>query len=164
MKKKVSIVVIVVILIILMLALILGVTFAKLNKEKESITANEFLNNMTAKGYYVEDGTYQFYNYDFVNKVYLAIENNYNYQIEFYEFESDSNALDFYYNNKSIFESQIGNAELHSEANLKNYSKYTLETDGKYKVVSRINNTAIFVNVDSEYKNEVKALLENLGY
>lgn len=37
---------------------------------------------------------------------------------------------------------------------MSNYSKYALSTSGEYKVVSRIENTAVYLNVDSSYKDK----------
>ena len=54
----------------------------------------------------------------------------------------------------------------HSETNisLKNYDKYSLSSADKFKTVSRIDNTLIYVNVDSSYKKEVVEYLKKLGY
>lgn len=46
----------------------------------------------------------------------------------------------------------------------KNYSKYTLSSGEKYMVVSRINNTVVYLDVNSNYKDEVKTILSELGY
>lgn len=48
--------------------------------------------------------------------------------------------------------------------NGKNFQKYTLSTESKYKVISRIDNTVIYLNVDDNYKEEVKNVLKELGY
>ena len=160
MKKALIIVAIVIIII----AIIIGIVFAKLNKEKISITASEFYNTMFHKGYYVQDSKDQFSEYDYIKQVYIAVDKNYNYKIEFYELSDDSYAIDFYNNNKLIFESSKGSTNAETSVSLKNYSKYTLISNGKYKVISRINNTVIYLNVDDNYKDIVKGLLDELGY
>lgn len=160
MKKPVIIVLIVVAIIIA----ILGVVFVNLNKEKTSITASSFKNFMEQKGYIVSDANSQFSEYDYVKQVYVATNGNYSYKIEFYELSDENYAMSFYNNNKSIFESSKGSASAETSASLKNYSKYTLSSNGKYMVVSRIDNTVVYLNVDDSYKDTVKDLLKELGY
>lgn len=119
---------------------------------------------MSQKGYSVQDASSQFSKYDYVKQAYIAISEDYSYKVEFYELLDDSYATSFYNNNKSIFESSKGNVSAETNVGLKNYSKYTLSSNGKYMVVSRIDNTVIYVDVDDNYKDTVKALLDELGY
>lgn len=160
MKKPVIIAIIAVVIVVA----IVGVIFVNLNKEKTSITASSFYTTMSQKGYSVQDANSQFSEYDYIKQVYIAASKDYSYQIEFYELLDDSYATSFYNNNKSIFESSKGNASTETSVGLKNYSKYTLSSNGKYMVVSRIDNTVIYVKVDDNYKDTVKAILDELGY
>lgn len=160
MKKSVIIAIIAVVIV----AAIVGVIFVNLNKEKTSITASSFYTTMSQKGYSVQDASSQFSEYNYVKQAYIAASQDYSYQIEFYELLDDSYATNFYNNNKSIFESSKGNASAETSVGLKNYSKYTLSSNGKYMVVSRIDNTVIYVDVADNYKDTVKALLDELGY
>lgn len=160
MKKSVIIAIIAVTIVVA----IIGVIFVNLNKEKNSITASNFYTIMSQKEYSVQDASSQFSGYDYVKQAYIAISKDYNYQIEFYELLDDAYATSFYNNNKSIFEASKGNASSETSVGLKNYSKYTLSSNGKYRVVSRIDNTVIYVDVDDNYEDTVKALLDELGY
>lgn len=160
MKKPVIIAIIVVVIVIA----IVGVIFVNLNKEKISITASSFYTTMSQKGYTVQDANNQFLEYDYIKQVYIAANKDYSYKIEFYELLDDSYATSFYNNNKSIFEASKGNVSAETSVGLKNYSKYTLSSNGKYMVVSRIDNTVIYVKVDDSYKDTVKAILDELGY
>ena len=63
-----------------------------------------------------------------------------------------------------FFEKQKENTLAETNVNGKNYSKYTLSTGNKYKVLSRIDNTVIYLDVDNSYKEEVKNILGELGY
>ena len=155
---------VIVLVVILILAIILGIVFVSLNKEKTSISANDFKSSMQGKGYIIQDATSQFSSYDYIEQVYLAISNEYSYQIEFYVLSDEAYATSFYNNNKSNFESSKGDVAAETNASLKNYSKYTLSSNNKYSVVSRIDNTVIYLNVDSSYKDTVKDLLDELGY
>lgn len=161
MKKTIITVVIVIIAIIL---IGVGVLLINLNKEKESITASEFYEYATKKGYSVYDVNKQFSEYDYIKQVYVAAGKDLKYQIEFYEIQDDEYATKFYNYNKSIFESSKGNSSAETNVGMKNYSKYTLSTNGKYMVVSRINNTVIYVEVDDNYKDTIKSILKELGY
>ena len=155
---------IIVLTIVLVIAIIFGVIFVALNKEKKSITANEFKTIMQEKGYIIQDATNQFSDYSYVEQVYLAVSSDYKYQIEFYVLSDESYATGFYNNNKNIFEASKGNTSSETSASLKNSSKYTLSANNKYSVVSRIDNTLIYLNVDSNYKDTVKDILDELGY
>ena len=161
MKKKIIILIVIVIIVIIA---ILGVVFFNLNKEKTSITASSFYTTMSEKGYTVQDANNQFSDYDYIEQVYIAADKDRNYQIEFYELQDDSHATSFYNNNKSIFESSKENNSVETNTELKNYAKYTLSSNDKYMIVSRIDNTVIYVDVDDDYKDTVKSILDELGY
>jgi len=156
--------VIIVTLVMLIIFTIFGVVFMNLNKEKTSITSSEFYNIMSQKGYSLQDANNQFLDYNYIKQVYIALSSDYSYQIEFYEFSDDSYATSFYNNNQSIFESSKGNASAQTNVGLKNYSKYTLSSNGRYMVVSRIDNTVIYVEVDDNYREDIKSILDELGY
>jgi len=165
MKKSSKLIITITILIVL--GLIIGViagVVSLLNKEKESITASQFKYIMEQKNYIITDATSQFSQYSYVDQVYIAGDNNYNYQIEFYELSDESNAIGFYNNNAANFQARKGKSAAQTNINGKNFSKYTLSSEGKYMVVSRIDNTVIYINVDSNYKDEVKNILDEIGY
>ena len=159
MKKSVIIAIIVAVVVIA----IAGVVLLKLNKAKTAITASSFNSTMSQKGYDVQDARSQFAGYDYIKQALIAVSQE-GYQIEFYELEDETYAKNFYNDNKYIFESSKGNASAETSTSLKNYSKYTLSSNGKYMVVSRIDNTVIYVDVDNSYKDTVKTLLSELGY
>ncbi len=161
MKKKV---VFTILGIILFIAIVIGIVFTFLNKEKSPITAKQFKTTMEEQSYIVADATEQFSQYDYIKQVYVAAPSDYIYKIEFYELADDSYAMGFYNNNKSIFESSKGNSSKETNVNMKNHSKYTLSSNGKYQVVSRIDNTVIYLNIDDSYKDDAKSLLKELGY
>ncbi len=154
----------IIVVIVVIGGVITGILIINKNHHKEPITASEFKNEMEDMGFEIVDAKYQFVEYDYIEKVYLALEEDGGYQIEFYKLDEEENAISFYNNNKLIFESDKGSATEETSLNLKNNSKYTLTTKGKYKVVSRIENTVIYLNVDKEYKDEVKDILKELGY
>ncbi len=47
---------------------------------------------------------------------------------------------------------------------MKNYSTYSLTTNGKYKYLSRIDNTLIYIDASDDYKDAIKDIIKELGY
>lgn len=168
MKKTTKAVIIAVIAILIILlgigGFFIGRTVINLTQDKEPVIAQEFIVTMEGKGYVVENVKSQFADYDYINKAYVAAKDDYSYQIEFYETTDEVSADSFYNNNKSIFESSKSNSAKETDVNLKNSSKYTLQSNEEYKVVSRIDNTVIYINVDKKYKSEVDEILKQIGY
>ncbi|MGN1113933.1 MAG: hypothetical protein ACI4RC_02290 [Oscillospiraceae bacterium] len=132
--------------------------------KKTALTAEDFKSKTEEKGYTVQEATDQFSDYDYIKKVYIAIDKEQKYQIEFYEIDSSDNASKFFNNNKSIFEESKSSSCTETNVSLSNNAKYTLTTNGEYKVISRIDNTAIYVNADEKYKSDIKDLLDDLDY
>lgn len=133
-------------------------------QNKKALSIDEFRIKMKNLGYVLQDAKKQFTKYDYVKEAYIAAESNYNYQIEFYILEDIEYAKKFYENNKLIFEKSKDGVSTHTSINVNNYAKFILETNGKYKLVSRIDNTVIFVNSDLKYKNNINEVLKKLGY
>ena len=131
---------------------------------KKAIDSNAFKDLMSESEFVVYDVKYQFDTYDQISEAYVALEKDGNYQIEFYITDTNESAISFYNNNKEIFESSKGSTAVYTNVDLNNNNKYTLSTGGKYKLLSRIDNTVIYLDVDSKYKDEVNKILKKLGY
>lgn len=153
MKKKLLIV-----LVLLTLVLTTGCT------NKEAKTSKEFIKIMENNKYEIVNVKKQFENYAQVKEATIAIEQSKNYQIEFYVMSDEKNAKSFYENNREIFKENATNSNVNTEVNLGNYSKYTQTSNGKYSVISRIDNTIIYLNVDEKNKENIEEILETLGY
>ncbi len=134
--------------------------------DKKMITAEEFKTKMEDKGYSVQDATAQFAEYDFINKVYIAMSRDSSYQIEFYTLSNNEKAIEFFNNNKSIFENTKAGSgkEIETSSSMGNNAKYTLNVNNKYKVVSRIDNTVVFADEEDSHKSEIKDVIKELGY
>ena len=159
--KKSLIIGIIVVIFVICIAFVIGVAFTNYNKERTSITSEEFKQIMEKKEFFMIDATSQ---NEYIKKVYNAVESDNRYQIEFYEYTDSDIANKFYKNMYYKLESDKGNANLRTNINLKNYSKYTLTAKGRYTILSRINNTIMYVSVSDEYKDDVKGIIEELGY
>lgn len=119
---------------------------------------------MEDQGFTLVDVTHQFSQFDYVKKVYVALSEDGDYQIEFFETEDDSKAIEMFNLNNNKFENNKGYTSAQNEIKGKNYSKFELSSNGKYMVISVINNTGVYLDVDSKYKSEVKDILKDLGY
>lgn len=150
-------------IIVLILVGIVLVVFNTLNKEKTPISASTFNTIMESKGYGMTDTTSQFAQYsNYMSESYVAQKTGY--QIEFYELTSEENAISMYNTNKTKFESQKSNASASATASMNNYATYSLTTNGKYKYLSRIDNTLVYIDVDESYKDIVKDIMKEIGY
>lgn len=157
--------ILIIVAIVVIGGIITGVVLINNYKNKEPITANSFENIMKEKDYEVYDVKESlFYGVDAVEKALVAVKGNQKYQIEFYKIDSEEYAMYMYNLNKTKFEAFKTGNSMETSVDIGNVSKYTLTTDSKFKVISRVADTAIYLDVDKEYKDEVKALLKELGY
>lgn len=131
---------------------------------KTAITSEDFKQKMEEKQYSVDDLTAMFDDSFNMNKVYVATNSDTTYQISFYELKDSDTAANFYEENKKDLEDNKGTGYVDSSVNLNNYSKYTLETNDEYKLLSKIDNTVIILNVKKNYKDEVNSIIKELGY
>ena len=156
---------ILIIVVLIMLFVALGCTIISvLKKEKVSITMQEFKTIMEKKGFNIGDATSQYSSYGYIDNASIGMRDDGAYQIEFYTLNDDESAIYFYNTNKTIFENSKSGATSQTTSELSNYSKYTLKCNDEYKVVSRINNTVVYVNVEDAYEGEVKDILKEIGY
>ena len=146
-----------IILIIISITLITGCT------TKETLDQNQFKNIMTAKQFKITDMTsIAIQSNKGVEYCYYATTQDNRYKIEYYAFNSEMSAQAFYAQ-KHVELTSTG-AQASTELNNGNFSKYVQNFKGKYSAISRISNTVVFVNVDSNYSQEVKELLKDIGY
>ena len=151
--------------ILVVAGIIVGVVIINKNLNKQPITAGDFKDIMEDKDFEIIDAIDQVDDYDNgIKKAYIALEEDYDYQIEFYKLDEEDDAIDFYKNNKEIFEDSKGSSSVETKVSMGNNSKYTLKTNDEYKVVSRIEDTVIYLNVDDKYEDEVKEILKEMGY
>ncbi len=132
-------------------------------KKKTAKTADEFYTIMTEKKYVIKDSKSQYLSHNEIIRSYVAAPSDLSYQIEFLELDSDSSAKNMFASNQRIFQ-DTSSTKVETNVSISNYSKYTLEADGKYKVISRIDKTLVYVDADIKYKDDVNKLLDELGY
>jgi len=127
--------------------------------KKTALTPNKFKTTLEGKGYTVTDTLVEN-----TEKVFIAINSTNKYQIKFYKVGTESQAISAFNTNKSDFESQKGSISSEVSVELNNYGKYNLSTNTEYKVISRIDTTFIYVNAPVQFKDEIKTVLDSIGY
>lgn len=129
--------------------------------KKEAISLDEFNTGMEAEGYTIIDATGQIAP-EQITAISLALKDDY--QIEFYVFTDGDTAASTYEQNKYIFEEYKSSGHVEVYKNIGNYSYYALTSDGIYYLLSRVDNTMIYVVADAEYKSEINAMVKKFGY
>lgn len=153
-------------LIVIGIVIVVGIfviVFSLPQKEKLAITSDTYITTMKDKGYVIYDVTSSYANYgSYMLKAYLAIGDGH--QITFFELSTPEHAIGMYNTNKEKIESQKSSTSSSTTVSKNNYSKYSLNTNGKYKYLSRIDNTLIYIDVFERYKDTVKDIMEEIGY
>jgi len=161
-KKKILIGVIAV-TVIAFAAFIAGMIFlmSTVFSDRDPITAEEFRVEMYERGFEVQDRN------DDLNQVnieYALIANKDEKQIEFYQFANERNAIQFFNENKLKFEASKGSRHAESSRNFANHARYSLRANDLFSVVSRIENTVIYLVVAASDREAVNDILRELGY
>ena len=144
-------------------AIVGGVIISK-NLNKEPISVKAFKEKMEYKDFEIQDILEQFEGENYIKKACIALEEDYEYQIEFYKLDEEEDAINFYNSKKEPLENSEVSTSSKKERNMGNNSKYIVVTGEKYKVVSRIENTVIYADVDLKYQDKVEELLKEIGY
>lgn len=143
-------------------ALVLLVLFAGCSK-KQAITSDQFTDTLTQKGCEIHDVTQQFESAD-IQVVKATVAKNSNFQIEFYEIEDTEQAKAMFEGNKNKFQLQKGSNSTETSNSGSSSGSYNLNTGGKYKLLSYIDNTLVYIDADDTYKAEIQDILKELGY
>ena len=136
---------------------ILGVNILK-SSGKKPVTIDEFYSQIETTDYKVYEGNETLYD------LYVVCNDSGTRIVEFYRFNDDASASQAFYATKERFEEEKGNFAVDTNVEFTNYSKYTLETSNSYKALTRIEDTLLYADVNSMYKDEVEDIFEELGY
>ncbi len=149
---------------------ILGVlmlfTFSACKKEEEvrkPISSDSFKLVGESDDYEITDVTESLNNNKGIMKALVARVKN-KYQVEYYTLDDSEVAQKMYDRNKKRFESQKNDNDKAEIVETDNYSEYKLLTRGKYKLLSKIDNTLVYADVDEQYKDSVVEFAKQLGY
>ena len=130
---------------------------------KTAITAEDFKETL--------EQDYEIYNL-LENDQYEYLEGNYTIyfgeellsRLDFYQLSDLEHAVYFYQENQKTVSDNQSDSVSEKEQSGDNYKKYTLETADTYYIVEYVDKTALYAEVDLEYKDELNNVLDELGY
>ena len=148
MKKYIKIV------IVLLVVLILTGCGAK----KTALNQKQITDKLYKLEFFVDDNTKLME--DSTMRTALSAYNS-KYQIEYYIFKDEKRAKEAFQDNKKYFDN---NGKKGKEKTKENYSKYVQELSDTYNVLTRVDNTLLYISSNIEYKSDIKKVLKELNY
>jgi uncharacterized RDD family membrane protein YckC len=129
------------------------------------LCAEEFSSRMEEAGYTVEDITYRFTeNHHETIEVVLTAESEF-FNMEFAVFSTEASARQMFAANESHLEAASRGMMTSSNwVSISNFSRLAKTFDGRYIVLSRIENTMVIANTSSRNRGAMDDLLRTLGY
>ena len=94
----------------------------------------------------------------------IVAQNEDGFQVEFYVLANENDAQSMYNTNRQTFENSKGNVSGELSTSLGNYASYSLTSGGYYMYISRVDNTLFYAKVESTHQEDVKEIIESLGY
>ena len=146
----------------ILVLIILMVLISACSLTKEAIDEDDFNRIMISEGFKVTNVINEYVEAPYFEEAFIAEKDGY--EIQFYELEDDSFAKKIYNANKQQMESAKIGTYMESNVDLINNNKYSVDTQGTYTVVSRIDDTIVYLSVNSKFKEEVNSILKKLGY
>lgn len=164
MKKSLKILIVGIIAFVVILVAAVAVLVGKMiTYEKDPVTFEEFGRYAEEQGYLFEDGTDQmpegFGKYGAAYK-----DGNQELVIAFSECSDPAEASKLYNRSKNMIIEEKASVSSNINVSLKNYSKYEQTSGGIYAAAARIDNTVLYVQADSEEKEELQEFIKGLGY
>ena len=133
--------------------------------DKTVLTPDQFMDIMVAEGYNIYDITAQTTDFEDIETVYAATTGEELYQIEFIKMADEESAEALFTGNKVGLEQyKEENAYIDYDLSLANFSTYKITVVERYVVVSRVEDTLIFINAPEEFKDEIDRIVSLLGY
>ncbi len=131
---------------------------------KTAVTADEFVTLIEPTSYFISDNTEYYSDKEEILHAYVVLLGNGDHQIDFYVTDTAQSAKQMYSEHKTLLEKYKGKDYTQTGSSGINYDTYKINTGGYYRVISRIDNTLLYANVKEIYKDEIDAILEDLGY
>lgn len=134
-------------------------------EEKVAVAPDSFISTMESVGATINDQTEVMAEVSSATSVQIAYVEG-EYQIEYYEFAEETDAQYLFEASKEQLETAAESASgvAKSSVSMDNHGKYTINMNGTYVVISRIDNTVIYATTSSDNKDTMKELLEQMGY
>lgn len=130
--------------------------------KKKTITEESFKEKLELKQYTIFDITNDFSNYNSISKAYSAT--NKEFKIQFYILKDDESAKRFFINTQITLQQNKQNITQQTNINHDNYSKLIIMSYSDFRIVSRISNTVMCIQVPKFATETAKELLKELGY
>ena len=131
----------------------------------KSIDHEEFTKAAKEEGMTVSNLTSTYAYTGYIDGVYIAKHPD-GWKVEFYEIKDKENLEKFYNNNKSKFQlaGETASSSTESTFSFDNGERYSLTVSDKYKHLCKVDLTAVYVNADVKYKEDVIKFLKKIGY
>lgn len=150
----------------LILMMIVGTCLALLSSgcasEKSPLSLTEFTDAMEKKELEVVDAADQV-DPSLIKGCKIAMKSD-EFQIELYQAKDVSAAKNAYDANVEKFKEQSQSKQKPTEVSLSNYSKYTQSDEVAYYVISRVDDTFIYISAAVKYKSEIEKILKEINY
>lgn len=130
---------------------------------KETMNTKKFTEIMLKKGYSVSDVTEQYKSISYLKEA-STINNDENWQFDFYVLDSNESAIKIYNNNVDTFKYLKNEDSKETSTKDGNCIKYTIIYDDSYGVVSIVDNTMVYINASKTYQDEINNILNDIGY
>ena len=130
------------------------------NCAKKALSEEEFISRLSANGFELEKIELA----DKTNLSHVLIARKDDYQFEFGVADDIDKANYLFNSQKRIIEDNKGNVNTVSSKSMRNYSKYSQTSNGMYRVVSRIDNTMLYVEASDSRKKEIDGFLKTIDY
>lgn len=138
--------------------------------KKTAITAEEFSSKMEDEGYQMVDITNQ---YEEVENALLAMNLDDGYKIEYYDMADEDSARTAYNQTANKFDKKYNVKMMSMNLTFNHSQSFYFTGQGKdadgnklesYVHISRVDDTMILVVADKEYRDDIKAIIKELGY
>lgn len=145
---------------IFLMLFILVVFIASCKLNKEPLSSERFETVMKKNGFSVENVNPLKFQGSGIKEIIIA--KNTNYQIEFYITEDSDKAIMLFNANKEKFMLSKGNGTIETSKAIGNQLRYSLRANSKFKLLSRVENTLIYIDIPDTYEKDVKEILKEL--
>lgn len=150
--------------ILIILGLVIYGLVTSSNSTQEAMNSQSFKEFMEKKGYAVTDVTGTISDSTYASRIYCATSADEKYSIYFYEFSDNTYSSLQYSTIKANFDLLKDKTYKRTSVNRSNNERYTLQGNGKYYAVTRIEKTVVSVETDSTYAKKAKSIMKKLGY
>jgi hypothetical protein len=148
---------------VISLILSLAMLFGGCGQNRSAISAEAFTSALEKAGFTIKDITAD-YPSDYVDKALLAVNKEGTFQFEYFNVATpEYAAADFNDNMNSLQANKGGNS---SQTNLQvgNYGYYSLTDGDQFTLITRIEDTFIYVSAPKANTDQIKEIIKSLGY